>query len=302
MASGLTSDKEVLKATVKDADGNEMTGAEYVAQHTIKNIQRYAAAEQMFSEMGGSFDEAKQAEIDAAVDAQWQRSEASYVKNGIGYESLKAWGYNSYKEDALLDMLYGQQGTQPATDEELTAYAEENFVRSTYLLLPYFDMSTFKSLSEEDQKTVEGWAGEIAQRVQEGGELKAVAGEYLPKLGELLGADLSADDIDSYLMAGSLLTYDGLSTYLGAEAIEEIRGMKPGETKALKSSGYNYGSIVYTKGEVFDDATSLDDVREVALYGLKGDELEELLLEKGAQAAQNLDQKAMDTYSPKKIK
>ena len=55
------------------------------------------------------------------------------------------------------------------------------------------------------------------------------------------------------------------------------------------------------KEAVFNDTTTLDTLRDDALWGFKYDELQQQLADEGAAAAA-LDQSAMNTYSPRKIK
>ncbi|MBM6915700.1 hypothetical protein H6B33_09835 [Gemmiger formicilis] len=291
----------VLKATITDEDGNETTGADYVSAKTLEGVYRYAAAEQKYAEMGGELSESDLALITEQVDTQWESMEDTYTANGIGYQSLMAWAENSYKQEALLDMLYGQDGTEPVSDADLTAYAEENFFRFSYLLLPYFDMSTFSTLDEDQQAQVLEMAQEAAGKTTSSEDLQAMAEEYLPQVGELLGNGMGADSAANYMVTGALVNYDTLTSYLGEDAAGQVKAMAEGEVRALESTGYNYGAVVVVKEAVFNDTTTLDTLRDDALWGLKYDELQQQLADEGAAAAA-LDQSAMNTYSPRKIK
>ena len=103
------------------------------------------------------------------------------------------------------------------------------------------------------------------------------------------------------MVTGALVNYDTLTSYLGEDAAEQVKAMAEGEVRALESTGYNYGAVVVVKEAVFNDTTTLDTLRSDALWGLKYDELQQQLADEGAAAAA-LDQSAMNTYSPRKIK
>ncbi len=300
LASG-TDVNEVLKATVTDEDGNETTGEAYIAAKTLDGVYRYAAAEKKYAEMGGELSESDLALITEQVDTQWESMEDTYTANGIGYQSLLAWAQNSYKQEALLEMIYGQDGTEPVSDAELTAYAEENFFRFSYLLLPYFDMSTFSTLDEEQQAQVLEMAQEAAGKTASSADLQAMAEEYLPQVGELLGNGMGADSAANYMVTGALVNYDTLSSYLGEDAAAQVKAMADGEVRAMESTGYNYGAVIVVKEAVFNDTTTLDTLRADALWGLKYDGLQQQLADEGAAVA-SLDQGAMNTYSPRNIK
>lgn len=292
---------QVLKATVTDEDGNEVIGEAYIAARTREGVCRYAAAEQKYAEMGGALTDGEIALITEQVDAQWESMEDTYTANGIGRQSLQLWAENSYKQEALLDMLYGQEGTEPASDADLTAYAQENFFRFSYLLLPYFDMSTFSTLDEDQQAQVLEMAQAAAGQAASADDLQALAEEYLPQVGELLGNGMTAADAANYLVTGALVNYDTLASYLGEDAAAQVKAMADGEVRALESDGYNYGAVVVVKEALFNETTTLDTLRADALWGLKYDELQQLLAAEGAAEAA-LDQKAMDVYSVRNIK
>lgn len=300
LASG-TEVSEVLKATVTDEEGNETTGEAYIAAKTLEGVYRYAAAEQKYAGMGGELSESDLALIAEQVDAQWESMGDTYTANGIGRQSLQLWAENSYKQEALLEMLYGKEGAEPVSDADLTAYAQENFFRFSYLLLPYFDMSTFSTLDEDQQAQVFEMAQAAAGETASSDDLLAQAEEYLPQVGELLGNGMGADSAANYTVAGALVNYDTLSSYLGEDAAAQVKAMADGEVRALESNGYNYGAVVVVKEALFNDTTTLDTLRSDALWGLKYDELQQLLADEGAAGAA-LDQKAMEVYSSRKIK
>ena len=299
--AGATEVKAVLEATITPEDGEETTGEAYIAAETRNGVYRYAAAEALYAQLGGELSDSEQDLIDQTVDSQWESMEDTLTANGIGKESLRLWLTNSYKQEALLEMVYGEDGEQPVSDEELTAYAEENFFRFSYLLLPYFDMSTFSTLDEDQQAQVFEMAQAAAGETASSDDLLAQAEEYLPQVGELLGNGMGADSASSYTVTGALVNYDTLTSYLGEDAAAQVKAMADGEVRALESNGYNYGAVVVVKEALFNDTTTLDTLRADALWGLKYDELQQLLADEGAAGAA-LDQKAMEVYSPRNIK
>ena len=51
--------------------------------------------------------------MESQTETLWTQSQKSYEKNGIGRTSLKSHVANIVKQDALLDMIYGNGAARP---------------------------------------------------------------------------------------------------------------------------------------------------------------------------------------------
>lgn len=294
-AAKVEDSKKVLTSTIKDS---EQTGAEYIADETLKFIELYAAVEARFSALGGALTEEQQATVESQTETLWSQSQASYEKNGIGRASLQSHVANVVKQDALLDMVYGEGGGSAVSDAELSAWVEENYVRGEYLNLPLIDFSNFVMLTEDQTAQMRALADEAAAAVNGGKTLAEVAEDTLKKAYEITGGEYSDNVLASSL--GTASFSPSQMSYYGENAQKAMQQAKPGVATVVDIGS---GLLVLVRQEkVLDGGHTLDSVRTGALSAMKADGLEEELRAEGAAADHQLDQSAMNTYSAKKIK
>lgn len=294
-ASRVEDSKKVLTSTIKDS---EQTGAEYVAAETLKFIELYAAVEKRFAELGGELTEAQQATVDSQTETLWGQSQESYEKNGIGRASLERHVANVVKQDALLDMIYGQEGGSSVSDAELSAWVEENYVRADYLTLPLIDFTNYVMLTDEQTTRMQALADGTAVKVNGGQALAELAEATLKEAYGITGGEYSDNVLDSSL--GSTTFSPSQMSYYGEEAEKAMKAAKPGQATVV-----NIGTsllVLVRQEKVLTADSPLESIRSSALSAMKAEELESELRAEGAAADHQLAESAMNTYSAKKVK
>ncbi len=294
-ATRVEDSKKVLTSKIKDS---EQTGAEYIAEETLKFIELYAAVETRFAELGGELTEEQQATVESQTETLWTQSQKSYEKNGIGRTSLKSHVANIVKQDALLDMIYGNGGGAAVADDELAKWVEQNYLRADYLTLPIIDFTSYVMLTEDQTAEMRTLADEAAAQVNGGKSLEEIAEDTLKKASEISGSEYSANLLASSL--GNTIFSPSQMSYYGEEAAAAMKGAKPGEATVV-----NIGSsllVLVRQETVLTADYTIDSIRSSALSAMKSSELEEELRAQGAAAEHQLDQGAMNTYSAKKVK
>ena len=156
LATGETASnvKAVLKAECTGTiNGEEVTtdGADYVARLTLRSLQYYAAVEKKFDELGGTLDETATAEAAKTADTQWENNSDLYAANGISKATLEKYQLNSKKADACLELIYGENGSSPVTEQEYADYINNDCYYLELVQLPLFDQSTY-TFASDDQK------------------------------------------------------------------------------------------------------------------------------------------------------
>ena len=294
-ATRVEDSKKVLASKIKDS---EQTGAEYIAEETLKFIELYAAVETRFAELGGELTEEQQATVESQTETLWTQSQKSYEKNGIGRTSLKSHVANIVKQDALLDMIYGNGGGAAVADDELAKWVEQNYLRADYLTLPIIDFTNYVMLTEDQTAKMRTLDDEAAAEVNGGKSLEEIAEDTLKKASEISGSEYSANLLASSL--GNTIFSPSQMSYYGEEAAAAMKGAKPGEATVV-----NIGSsllVLVRQETVLTADYTIDSIRSSALSAMKSSELEEELRAQGAAAEHQLDQGAMNTYSAKKVK
>ena len=115
---------ELIAECTGTINGEEVTtdGADYVARLTLRSLQYYAAVKKKFDELGGTLDEAATAEAAKTADTQWENNSDLYAANGISKATLEKYQLNSKKADACLELIYGENGSSPVTEQEYADY------------------------------------------------------------------------------------------------------------------------------------------------------------------------------------
>ena len=219
-ATRVEDSKKVLTSKIKDS---EQTGAEYIAEETLKFIELYAAVETRFAELGGELTEEQQATVESQTETLWTQSQKSYEKNGIGRTSLKSHVANIVKQDALLDMIYGNGGGAAVADDELAKWVEQNYLRADYLTLPIIDFTNYVMLTEDQTAKMRTLAGE-ATVVNIGSSLLVLVRQET-----LLTADYTIDSIRS----------SALSAMKSSELEEELRAQGAAAEHQLDQGAMN---------------------------------------------------------------
>ena len=156
LATGETASdvKAVLKAECTGTIGDEevtATGSEYVARLTTRSLEYYAAVEKEFADHNGVLDDAATAEAANSADNLWSSNGDLYTANGIAKSTVETYLLNTQKAKALLEMTYGADGSAPVTDDEYTAYVNDDCYYIEAVQFPLMDYSSY-TIADDDQK------------------------------------------------------------------------------------------------------------------------------------------------------
>ena len=274
-ADSLTSEDNVLKAKL-NMDGETVTGKAYIAAKTLEALERYAAVTTRFDELGGALTEDELTQAQTQTDNTWASYSDLYEKNGIDQESLLAYTQASYKASDLLEMLYGETGAEPVSDEQLTAFLAQNSAEGRGALLPMADTANGS------------FPGSDA--------LETAAAKALPGVLSLLGTTYTDGMLGRYVGSYTFLASD--LDYYGDTVKSAILGAQPGQVTAVEMG---LSMMVFQAGEKPTAQGLTANDRRAALAEMKGDELDEQLAQLGAQLTHSLDESAMKYYNPKNI-
>lgn len=290
------SSADVLSATL-NVDGQDVTGADFVADRTRELVGDYAAVRQLFADMGGVLTQDDDYYIQTNATNLWETNQAYYQENGIGQTSLENFVEYSVMRQALPELLYGPQGKQPVSDEDLTAYINENYRSARFISFPLLNYSTYTALDEEGDKTVSQLAQQACERMKAGEDMQALADELLAQAFALLGMEYSAESAAGSI--GSTIFSPSQMDYYGSSIKEQLMAAKPGDTLVTDIS---LNRMALVMEPVLSETTPLDSLRSSALVEMKSQDLDDLLKQTAEDMGLELDEKAMNTYSAKKIK
>lgn len=315
LATGETASdvKAVLKAECTGTIGDEevtATGSEYVARLTTRSLEYYAAVEKEFADRNGVLDDAATAEAANSADNLWSSNGDLYTANGIAKSTVETYLLNTQKAKALLEMTYGADGSAPVTDDEYTAYVNDDCYYIEAVQFPLMDYSSY-TFADDDQKaaimaTAESCLAELSEtataETASNSALYTAAMTYVPQAMSALGTDMDASQA-VYYAASQLYTPDDLASY-GSDEYNNL-------TDPLDEAGLNNWTVI-NLGTTILVARRIDPFKTYSvedlnnMYDLLSDmkltDLQNDLYAAGAALEHDLNSSAMNTYSASKIK
>lgn len=314
LATGETANdvKTVLKASCTGTiNGEEVTanGADYIAQLTDNAINYYAVVEKNFAEKGVTLDDAATAEAASTADSLWESNGELYTANGIGKASLQNYLLNSQKAQALLNLTYGPEGSDPVSEQEYEDYITGECYYLETVEFPLIDYTTYSFATEEQAAEIRDIAEQCKAELENAvatataetagnSAIYTAAMSYLPQAMAVLGSEM--DPTQAVYYAGSqLFTPNDLAGYQESllAPLDEA-GMDTWITVEMGTS-----VMVARKVDPLANYT-VDEL--VSMYGLldsmKSEEFQTMLYDEGAALERALDAGAIKTYAASKIK
>ena len=299
--------KSFLKETITvDADTEETSiVSDYVAQQTLKNLETYAAIETRFDALGGQLTAEQEAQADSYAEQLMNQYGDTYKANGIGLETVKRFERILLKSNALLDLVYGENGETPVSDADLTDYIENDLYYLSYVAVPLYNTTSY-AFADDSQKAL---MLELAQGAMSSynttrpataaAQQSAFQSAATAVLPDLYDVTATTDDPADASFSTSLLSDSDLDTSFTADgSADAIRALPMGEATAVQ-----YSTLAMMMAVRLDplQMSALDALRATALSDMKSAELQDALAEYGASLPHSLDASAMSKLPAKKI-
>lgn len=157
--------------------------SDYLLEKAKTLTKEYAAVTAQFETLGLSFTEDEIKALNASVKNTWDTNSALLEAEGISRESVKYVYYADQMRSKIFDFYYGDSGVEAVSDDELTAYVNDNFIR-------YKSISVAKSKSEDE-----------TEKTDEDAKQKQVRDGYLALASDVdfVGFDQIIDMYESYV-------------------------------------------------------------------------------------------------------
>lgn len=315
LATGETANdvKAVLKAECTGTIGDEevtTTGAEYVEKLTLRAIEYYAAVETKFAELGATLEDAATAEAADSAQSLWDSNSELYAANGIGKASIEAYLLNAQKASKIQDLLYGENGMTPVTEQDYADYITNQCYYIESVQIPLVDYTTYSMADDEQKAQIQVLADQCMQdlNVQATGEtatsaIYTAASTYVPQALAIMGGTMEDATQAMYYAGSQLYTPDDLAAYGSDEYnnLTDSLDAVPMGTWTTIDLGTTLlvarridPLVSYTAGDL---ATMYD-----LLTSMKSTELQDQFYAEGAALEHALDAGAMKTYSASNIK
>lgn len=276
---GVDSQSSIFSQEIEGYDG-----LTWVVNRTEQLAKQYLAIEEKFQELGLSFTEEEEAEINSYATAYWDYVSSIYEDEGCGQTSFTKLVFNTEKQQKIFEALYGPGGEREVSEDELRTYYEKDYVKTVYFSVSLIDENR-EMLEDDELEAQKQEAEKLLQRIQDGEAIEEVKAAYNAETGEDTATD--AADTSEYIYTDSGYP-DKLKTAL-FDAEDNAVGL-------VEDANYIY---IWQKLPL-DDA-GFEQNKSSILSRLKGEEFTELLAEWGSELAVTENEPGIKKHNPKNL-
>lgn len=150
--------------TVSDTD---KSAVEYLDNEGVKLIKSYVGAYQMAKDLGI---ELTDEEIETAVSnaaSKYDTDKDVFEQNGIAQSSVEEYYKDLTRKSNIFQAKYGQEGTDPITDEELKDYFNTNYA-SINFIQQYFYNDDGTAMTDEEIEALTQQYKDIQSQAEKG--------------------------------------------------------------------------------------------------------------------------------------
>ncbi len=192
-----------------------------------------------------------------------------YEENGVSLETYKAFAaYDAYKS-AYFDFLFGENGTQAVSTEEINKHLTEKYAYVNYITADISDMKTADAQQEEEK--IKKYADRI------------YAGESFNKIySEINETEFKEDSTDMGTFSNTQGSVWGdTDTAYETELFQYTKELKNGEVGVFKHKQDRTGNeyfVLILRGDILSEKnTNLETIKNSARTDLKGGDLDKLV-------------------------
>lgn len=269
------------------------TYASYAYEQILRTIKFFAVGAELFREYGLKIGTDVSKQIDSDIQEKLEYAGSRPALNselaafGLNIDGLKSVYIVEEKWQAVYDYLYGENGTEKLTDEDIDEYYRENFSclglivvytesrrvtneDGTYVYDSEGNISVAElTLEEKEQKQQK--IAEITDKLDAGYDFAELAAEY------------SEEDL-SYYSSGCFVGADNSNIY-GTALVGAAGEMKEGEVRRVDEDGITYIAVKY----VLPDRRNLQDSDKEQLESLEDWAVQKVYYDKFSELSKDVE-------------
>lgn len=289
----------------------------WIVEKALKKCKELIAIEKKFKEMNLSLTEEENNKAQETTDSVWESSGSLYEKNyGINKDSLHQAStlFNS-KLDKIFHAIYGKDGTNYVSDDEINEYYKSNYIKLIfYSKMPYQnnDESSEENSSDQEDKSKDDSNSESENNENTEENKKTDTDESIQKeFGEYVDAINSGNNtieqIRDIIKKNNDIPDDNdplieqvinpnLSS-LATEVSEAVKKLDAGKATYIKFNDV-YLLLFKSASPVENPDLSKESERDNILYDMKNDEFESKIDEFISSINFNVNYNAINQYNP----
>lgn len=271
-------------------------GADYVHEQTLKSCRNYVWVEREFDRQGLVFSKAELAELETSAATAYKGNTYRLDVNGVSLETYTKYYINARKYARLYEAF---QKTDAAsfTNAEAVIYMNDTYAHIRLVNLPLNNVDS-KKVSGADEKKLQGYANDMADALNNGGNFDTLADEALKNAFAVTGHEYTENAVAEN-------TYDTWlkrdNVYFGdAEMSNTLLASPKGFSSVAQSASF---VVAYQKIDGVTDGDEFEEKYKPTIIGeMQTKAFEEKIAADTAVYEVTEDASAVATYSIKKIK
>lgn len=263
----------------------EVDGATYeqrVTDYAKDYIREYLAVQKLYTELGLKYEEGEEEYIKEQIATSWQTLANLYEPNGCSQASFLEGNLNEYKRYKIFCELYKQGAEKAASDEEVKAYIDENAYRIKYVYADLTDESGALITDEAAIKAVQDEMQEIADKVNDGGDIDTLADEYYDD-----------DEIDTTNPVRNETYFRKSSSDIDPTVLSAVEEIEIGDCSVCTTT---YGVFALQRYLPSESDLIFYDMYSDAVQELKGDEFDLYMKEYASSIEVEFNEKTVSKY------
>ncbi len=293
--SKIDKDADLFKSQVEGKDAET-----WIKDRALELVKQHVAVEDVFEENKLKLSQDDTDYLDYYAEYMWYYLEQNYLDSGISKASMTEVLYNTSKYEAVFEYLYGKDGPKAIPQEELDKYFTENAARIHAITFSIVDKDN-KTLTGDALKEVEDKANSYYERLKNGEDILVLADEYHASLEETTEETTSSEettDTEPDPNRHQAIIIKSNSS-LKEENTKKLFELKYGENVMFTDASQ---IVIAVRLDMLEDKDACENYTPTAMSELKGEEYEEYVKELTSKVELEVNEKAVNRYSPKKVK
>lgn len=303
---------------------DDQSAPNWIVDKALNRCKDWIAVEKMFKEMNLSFSDEETTKANETTDSSWETYGSTYEKNfGISRNDFhNAVTLFNLKLDKIFQAIYGKDGTNAVSDDEINDFYKANYVSiNFYSKMPYEETDTGENEENNNSETENKTEPESTQENSENKEnntesdsekKKADTDESIQKeFGDYVEAINSGsqtiDQIRETIKKNEGITDDNdplvsqvinqNSTSLSSEVSDAVKKLEPGKATYIKFNDV-YLLLIKSSTPTENPDLGKDDERKNILYDMKYNDFEQKLKDKVSETKYDINYTAVNQYNP----
>ena len=293
-------EQDVLSQQIEGQDAED-----WIQQNAIDETKKAMAICSEFNARNIAFSQEQLLSCQEQAASYYEQAGDNLEKNGISQDSIELIYQIAYMKTQLFQALYGPSGEDPVSDEELSNYYDDNYIKMAVQTFSFSDMEIPEDATEDEKAAYEEFNDSERSNVYTNANtfyLQAQIGiENGKSWNEILNefnAQNQSSDEEYDMTTDNYRLLDTATTTLDADVIKALKEAEVGEVVMVQTDSM---IAVGATADIHEDPTDFDYVKDSIRHALRDETMEEYLLQVAQDDSFVLNQDAVDRYTIGKL-